>query len=50
MPVDPKDAHDRAENRFEGSLPKRGYWSIRRIAVALLVVGLFVIAGLLAVN
>jgi len=50
MPVDPKDAHDRAENRFEKSLPRRGYWSIRRVVVALLVVGLIVVAGLLAFN
>jgi len=50
MTLDPKDARDRAEHRFEESLPKRGYWSTRRIAVALLVVGVVVIAGLLAFN
>ena len=50
MTLDPKDARDRAEDRFEESLPKRGYWSIRRTAVALLVVGVVVVAGLLAFN
>ena len=46
MTLDPKDA--RAEERFKKTLPKRGYWSARRVAVALLVVGAVVIAGLLA--
>jgi hypothetical protein len=50
MTLDPKDASDRAENRFEESLPKRGYWSGRRIAAALLVVAVIVVAGLLAFN
>jgi hypothetical protein len=50
MTHDPKDARDRAEERFEKTLPKRGYWSARRIAVALLVVGVVAVAGLLAFN
>ena len=50
MTVDPKDARDRAEHHFEKTLPKRGYWSTRRLAVALLVVGVIIVAGLLAFN
>lgn len=50
MPVDPKHVRERAEEHFEKALPTRGYWSARRIAVTLLVVGVVVIAGLLAFN
>ena len=46
MTLDPEDARD--EERFKKTLPKRGYWSAWRVAVALLVVGAVVIAGLLA--
>ena len=50
MTADPKDARDRAEDRFEETLPMRGYRSSRRIAVALLTIVVIVAAGLLAFN
>ena len=40
------DASARAEDRFKGTLPRSGYWSVSRFAVAGLAIAAILLAAL----